>query len=105
MLPIGRRQGYDRHDVCYPDAGMDAVMLAQIDELNGTRDSCQERLRERARLAGKRKDRAVMIGVRVHVEKRDLARESPPDLVDCSRVTPLGNVRHGFEHDPYPTST
>ena len=51
-----------------------------------------------------REHRPVVVGVRVHVEEARAAREYARPIASIDRgVTPFGDVRHGLEHDPYPT--
>jgi ATP-binding cassette, subfamily B, bacterial len=45
----------------------------------------------------------VVVRVRVHVEQPGRASERTPDLRDRVGIAPLGDVRHGLQHDPYPT--
>ena len=56
-------------------------------------------------VGGERVHGAVVIRIRVHVEEPRGRREGRPDRRDRLRVAPLGHVRHGLQHDPYPTVT
>jgi hypothetical protein len=95
----------ERDDVDRADPWMDAFVSPKVDELDCARSSCDECVDERIVVAHEGEDRAVVIGVRVDVEERRASCEGPPDPGYRSGVAPFGHVRHGFEHDPYPTST
>ena len=105
QLPLRPLERDERHDVDRSDAGMDAVVPAQVDELDRARRARDERLDQLSVVAREREDRAVVVRVGVDVEERRSRRERPPDLGDRRAVAPLGHVRHGLQHDPYPTST
>ena len=98
-----RAERNQRDDVGGADAGMDAHVPAQIDELGGAGDTRQKRVDERVRLTDEREHRAMVIGIGVDVEERDVLGKRLADRGHHGRIPPLGDVGHGLEHDPYPT--
>jgi hypothetical protein len=95
----------ERDDVDGADARVDALVRPEVDPLACSRGALDERAHEVVRLADEREDRAMVIGIGVEIEKLRPPRERASDGRDRRRVTPLGDVRHRFQHDPYPTST
>ena len=94
----------DRNDVRGADPRMRAVVPAQVDPLARARDPRQQRLHELVRLADEREDGAVVVRVDVHVEQPRRRGERAAEGVDDALVSPLGEVRHGLEHDSYSRS-
>ena len=82
---------------------MDARVLAQVDQLHRSGDPGEQRLDDRLVVAGEREHRAVVIGVRVDVQEGRVRREGVGDRPHDARISPLGDVGHSLEHDPYPT--
>ena len=91
----------DRDHVRRADPRMRAVVAPQVDPLARARNPRQERLDEHIRLPDEREDGAVVVGVDVHVEQPRRCRERVAQSIDDLLIAPLGEVRHGFEHDSY----
>ena len=89
--------GDDRNDVGGADAGVRALVPAQVDPLAGAGNARQERGDELLLIADERVDRAVVILVRVDVEQARVRRERLADRFDGRAVAPLGEVRDGLE--------
>ena len=97
-LFVLRGQRHERDDVRGPDPRMRSFVLAQVDQLGGSADACQQRLDELVARADQREDRAVVILVGVHVEQSRAARaQRPREGVDRRPVATLGEVRDGLE--------
>ena len=92
-----RTKWYEGDDVCGPDPRMCALVLAQVDSVCRGRDPGEKGLHKVLPGADDREDRAVVVPVGVNVEQPGRLREGALEVGDDFRVTPLREVRHGFE--------
>jgi hypothetical protein len=76
---------------------MRTLMAAQIDPLTRTGDPGEQGGRQILFGADEREHRAVVVDIRVHVEQRPMLAQGASDRVDRFAVSPLREVRHGFE--------
>ena len=96
-LQVLRPQRHDRHHVGGADPRVRAFVGAQVDPLDGDRDPCQQRVGQLRLRADEREDRAVVVGVGVHVEQARVRAERDADRVDRRRVAALAEVRNRLE--------
>ncbi len=97
MLHLLAAEGHDRHDIGQSDAWVDAIVRAEIEVLDRHCDSADERLDQTVLVSGDGVDGPVVVEVGVYVEEVCVLGKRRPDRSDDFRVTPLGEVRHGFE--------
>ena len=88
----------ERNDVDGADAGMRALVLAQVDQADRRLHRGRERLDQLLRGADEREHRTVVVGVGVHVEEPRGCRERLAQRLDLRRVASLRDVRDRFEH-------
>src|SRR5581483_8173397 len=98
--------GVDRDegdDIGGADARMRSVVPAEVDALARDADGSKQPLEQLVLTADDGEHRAVVIGVRVHVEQPCMYGERRADCVDRRAVTTFGEVRHRLErqHPPY----
>ena len=84
---------------------MPALVAGEVDAGDRLARAREDGLRERARLAREREDRAVVVGVLVAVEQAGAAGlERGADRLQRREVSALGDVRDGEEGHAAPAS-
>ena len=90
-------QRHDRDDVRDADPRMRAVVAAQVDPPARAGDRGQQRLDELLLVTDEREHRAVVIRVGVNVEHVGMLRQRRADRSEHACVSPLREVRDGFQ--------
>ena len=94
---VGAVERDERHHVERPEARVHAVVAVEVDAVDDLARQQPDRLLGVARAgAGEREDRAVVVGVVVHVEQRRAARGG--ERVEHRDVAALRHVGHALEH-------
>jgi len=87
------------------DARVNSGVMIQVDELRGTRDAGKGGLLERVGLTHQRRDRTVVIGIRVPVEQPRAGRrlERGPNRPPHGRIETRAEVRDALDpgHDTF----
>ena len=84
----------ERHDVDRADVRVLATCRPKIDPRDGLAGARQERSGKRPRLAGKRKDGAMVVRILVAIEHASAGGEGVADRVQRRAVAAFGDVRH-----------
>ena len=95
-----RFQRHDRDDVGGADPRMGALVAAQVDAVARAGDAREQRLDQLVRVADEREDRAVVVGVDVHVEQARGRRERTAQRLDHRVVAAFREVGHRLQHRP-----
>ena len=101
-----RPERHDRHDVGRADARVRSLVRAQVDPLGGHCDSCEQRVAELGLGPDQREHRAVVVGIRVHVQQARVCAERRPDRIDRRLVAARTEVWNRLErqHSSYSRS-
>ena len=85
---------------------MRSFVRAQIDPLDGHRDSCEQRVGQLRLAADEREDRAVVIGVGMDVQQAGMRIERGADRIDRRLVATFAEVGNRLErqHSSYSRS-
>jgi ubiquinone/menaquinone biosynthesis C-methylase UbiE len=96
-LEIVGHQWHEWHDISRTDPRMRSFVRPQVDPLHRNGDAGEERVGKLALRADEREDRAVVVGVGVHVEQPRVRRQRIADRVDGRPVATFAEVGNRLE--------
>jgi ABC-type multidrug transport system fused ATPase/permease subunit len=98
VLVLGPER-HDRDDVRHSDPRVGSLVGAEVDEIDGRANACDERRDELLAEADERVDGAMVVGVDVYVEQPSRLRHRASEAHEDALVATLGDVRHRLERE------